>query len=65
MAFAGGLLMLFGARIADGCTSGHGSSGSAQLAFGSFVAIGAMFAGGILSAFVLRPVRCPRQDRGS
>jgi uncharacterized membrane protein YedE/YeeE len=49
-AFAGGFLMLLGARIADGCTSGHGISGIAQLALGSFVAVTAMFAGGILTA---------------
>jgi uncharacterized membrane protein YedE/YeeE len=57
MAWAGGFLMLLGARIADGCTSGHGISGFAQLAIGSFVAVGAMFAGGILTAFMLRPLR--------
>ena len=53
-AFAGGFLMLFGARIADGCTSGHGISGLAQLAVGSFVAVGAMFAGGIAVASFLK-----------
>lgn len=53
-AFAGGFLMLFGARIADGCTSGHGISGLAQLSLGSFVAVAAMFAGGIATALTLR-----------
>jgi uncharacterized membrane protein YedE/YeeE len=53
MAFAAGFLMLLGARIADGCTSGHGLSGIAQLAVGSFVAVIAMFAGGIGTAFLL------------
>ncbi|MBW8270029.1 YeeE/YedE thiosulfate transporter family protein [Caldovatus aquaticus] len=57
MAFAGGFLMLLGARIADGCTSGHGLSGMAQLAIGSFIAVGAMFAGGIATAMLFRPVR--------
>ena len=42
--------MLFGARIADGCTSGHGLSGMAQLSVGSTVAVAAMFAGGIVTA---------------
>jgi uncharacterized membrane protein YedE/YeeE len=56
-AFAGGFLMLLGARIADGCTSGHGISGMAQLALGSFIAVGAMFAGGIATALLMRPVR--------
>lgn len=53
-AFAGGFLMLLGARIADGCTSGHGISGMAQLSLGSFVAVTAMFAGGIATALTLR-----------
>jgi uncharacterized membrane protein YedE/YeeE len=57
MAFAGGFLMLGGARIADGCTSGHGISGMAQLAVGSTIAVAAMFAGGILTAMLMRPLR--------
>ena len=56
LAFAAGFLMLAGARIADGCTSGHGISGIAQLAIASFVAVGAMFAGGIATALLLRRV---------
>ena len=53
IAFIGGFVMLFGARIADGCTSGHGLSGMAQFAVGSTVAIAAMFAGGIAAAMLL------------
>jgi hypothetical protein len=53
VAFAAGFLMLFGARIADGCTSGHGLSGMAQLAVGSTVAVAAMFTGGIAAALLL------------
>ena len=50
-------VMLFGARIADGCTSGHGLSGVAQLAVGSIVAVAAMFVGGIAAAtLVLRRI---------
>lgn len=56
MGFAGGFVMLLGARIAGGCTSGHGVSGMAQLAVGSFVAVAAMFAGGILVASLFRRV---------
>src|SRR5215510_12010082 len=52
VAFVGGFLLLIGARIADGCTSGHGLSGVAQLAVGSTVAVAAMFAGGIATAIV-------------
>lgn len=50
MAFLGGVIMVFGARIADGCTSGHGVSGIAQLAIGSFIAVTAMFGAGIIAA---------------
>lgn len=48
MAFCGGFVMLLGARIADGCTSGNGLSGIALLSIGSMVVIAAMFIGGIL-----------------
>ena len=54
VAFLGGFLMLFGARIAGGCTSGHGISGMAQLSVGSTLAVAAMFAGGILTATLFR-----------
>ena len=50
MAFLGGFIMVLGARIADGCTSGHGVSGIAQLAIGSFIAVTAMFGAGIITA---------------
>jgi hypothetical protein len=53
VAFVAGFLMLFGARIADGCTSGHGLSGMAQLSVGSTVAVAAMFAGGIVTAMLV------------
>jgi hypothetical protein len=53
LAFVAGFVMLAGARIADGCTSGHGISGIAQLAIGSFIAVTAMFAGGIATATLL------------
>lgn len=43
----------FGARIADGCTSGHGLSGMAQLAVSSTIAVAAMFAGGIATALLV------------
>ena len=52
-AFVAGFVMLLGARIADGCTSGHGLSGMAQLSVGSTVAVAAMFVGGIATATLL------------
>ena len=36
-AFTGGMLLLFGARLAGGCTSGHMISGISQLAVSSFI----------------------------
>ena len=54
LAFVAGFIMLFGARIAGGCTSGHGISGMAQLSAGSTLAVAAMFTGGILAATLLR-----------
>lgn len=52
VAFGAGFLMLIGARIADGCTSGHGLSGLAQLSVGSTIAVTAMFVGGIVTAMM-------------
>jgi uncharacterized membrane protein YedE/YeeE len=52
-AFAGGVLLLFGARLAGGCTSGHVISGISQLTIGSFVFGIAIFASGIVTAKIL------------
>lgn len=51
--FAGGVLMAFGARLAGGCTSGHGISGTLQLSVASWVAVICMFAGGTATAMLL------------
>ncbi len=56
MAFAGGFVLLIGARLAGGSTSGHGISGIAQLAVSSMIAVAAMFAGGIVTALLFRKV---------
>ncbi len=52
-AFVGGVLVLFGARLAGGCTSGHGLSGGMQLAVSSWLFFAAFFASGIATAFTL------------
>jgi len=49
-AFFGGILLLFGARLAGGCTSGHMISGISQLAMGSFLFGITTFAVAILTA---------------
>lgn len=52
-AFVGGVLLLFGARMADGCTSGHAISGSLQLAVSSWTFFACFFAAGIATALLL------------
>jgi len=51
--FLGGLIIMFGARMAGGCTSGHGISGSLQLAVSSWTFFLTLFASGIVTARVL------------
>ena len=52
-ALAGGILLGFGARWADGCTSGHGISGALQLAVSSWISAIFFFIGGILTAHLI------------
>jgi uncharacterized protein len=52
-AFIGGVLMGFGARWARGCTSGHGISGTLQLAVSSWITTIALFVSGIITAMIL------------
>lgn len=53
-AIIGGFLLLFGARLAGGCTSGHGISGSLQLALSGWVFFMTIFASGMAAAFLLK-----------
>lgn len=52
-AFTGGALLLFGARLAGGCTSGHMISGISQLTIGSFIFGISIFVSGIITARML------------
>jgi uncharacterized membrane protein YedE/YeeE len=56
IAFLGGFIMLFGARWAGGCTSGHGLSGVGQLAVSSIIVTFCFFMGGILVASLFRKI---------
>jgi uncharacterized membrane protein YedE/YeeE len=56
VALVGGVLMAFGARMAGGCTSGHGISGTLQLAIGSGVSAICFFIGGIVTAMLMYAV---------
>lgn len=49
----GGATMVFGARLAGGCTSGHGISGMSMLGISSIITVASMFAGGIGLALAL------------
>lgn len=49
VAVMGGVLMAFGARLAGGCTSGHGISGALQGSLGSWISLICFFLGGILA----------------
>jgi uncharacterized membrane protein YedE/YeeE len=53
VAFVGGFIMLFGARLAGGCTSGHMISGVSQLALSSFIFAVTIFLTGMLTAKAL------------
>lgn len=49
-AFLAGIAIMYGARMAGGCTSGHGISGGLQLAVSSWLFLAVMFATGLLTA---------------
>ena len=53
VAVAGGILLGFGSRWAGGCTSGHGISGTMQLALSSWVSACCFFIGGIVTALLI------------
>lgn len=53
VAFSGGILMAFGARLAGGCTSGHGISGTLQLNVASWITVICFFIGGVAVAIPL------------
>jgi uncharacterized membrane protein YedE/YeeE len=54
MAFLGGAIMGYGARLARGCTSGQALSGGATLSLGSWVLMMCVFAGGYALAYFVR-----------
>lgn len=49
-AFLGGIVAMFGARMAGGCPSGHGLSGLMQMSISGFLAMAGFFAAGIVVA---------------
>jgi hypothetical protein len=53
VAVAGGIILGFGSRFAGGCTSGHGISGTLQLAVSSWVSAIFFFIAGIITAHLI------------
>jgi uncharacterized protein len=53
VALVGGIILGFGSRFAGGCTSGHGISGTLQLAVSSWVSAIFFFVGGIITAHII------------
>ena len=54
MAFAGGFLIIVGARLAGGCTSGHIISGMTQLSVSGFIFAAGVFVSGMVTARLLK-----------
>jgi uncharacterized membrane protein YedE/YeeE len=51
--FFGGMLVGFGTRYANGCTSGHSITGLSMLKFSSLIATISFFVGGLFYTFIL------------
>jgi len=54
MAFLGGVIFLYGARMARGCTSGQALTGGTTLAAGSWVIMFSIFGGAYALAYFVR-----------
>jgi uncharacterized membrane protein YedE/YeeE len=54
LSIVGGLLVGLGARIGNGCTSGHGVCGLARLSKRSFAAVGTFMLTGFITVSIIR-----------
>jgi hypothetical protein len=52
-AFLGGVVAMYGARLAGGCPSGHGMSGLMQLSISGFIAMAGFFGAGVTVAHLV------------
>lgn len=52
-AFLGGVVAMFGARLAGGCPSGHGLSGLMQMSISGFLSVAGFFGAGIVVAHLV------------
>ena len=57
LSFIGGFLLLFGARMADGCTSGHMMSGMMQGSISGYVFAISVFATAIPTAIIVKKIK--------
>lgn len=57
LSFVGGFILLFGARIADGCTSGHMMSGIMQGSISGYVFAAFVFMSAIPTAILIKKIR--------
>ena len=57
LSFIGGFLLLFGARMADGCTSGHMMSGMMQGSISGYVFAVSVFATAIPTAIIVKNIK--------
>ena len=55
--FIGGFLLLYGARMADGCTSGHMMSGMMQGSISGYVFAISVFATAIPTAIIVKKIK--------
>ncbi len=55
--FIGGILLLFGARMAGGCTSGHMMSGMMQSSVSGYVFAASVFIVAIPTALIITKIR--------
>lgn len=64
--FIGGVLIIFGARLAHGCTASHGFSGMGSLCVASFVMVMGMFTGAFSYAALeyVAGASAPERPRG-
>ena len=58
--FIGGFVLLFGARMADGCTSGHMMSGMMQGSVSGYIFAAAAFATAIPTALIVKKLKIRR-----
>ncbi len=56
LAFIGGFILLYGARMAGGCTSGHMMSGMMQGSISGYIFAAAVFAIAIPTAFIMNKI---------